>query len=70
MINGIRNQKSQDRLLEKGILNKEDDHFLFAKDYEFTSPSLAAAAVCGGTTNGLTQWRTKEGKTLKELERE
>lgn len=56
------------RLLEKGILNKTDTALVFTQDYEFTSPSLAAASICGGSANGLTMWKTKSGETLKEIE--
>ena len=34
----------------------------------FSSPSYAAAFVLGMNTNGRTDWRNKDGKTLKELE--
>ncbi|MDH5613282.1 MAG: GIY-YIG nuclease family protein [Gammaproteobacteria bacterium] len=55
-------------LVDKGILVKQNDRFVFSRDHEFTSPSLAAAAVRGGASNGLTAWKTKSGKSLKELE--
>ena len=34
----------------------------------FNSPSYAASFVLGGHVNGLTEWKTIDGKTLKELE--
>lgn len=34
----------------------------------FTSPSSAAVFVIGKSANGLTSWKTKDGKTLKSLE--
>ena len=34
----------------------------------FSSPSYAAAFVSGMNTNGRTDWKNKNGKTLKELE--
>ena len=34
----------------------------------FPSPSYAAAFVLGMNTNGRTDWKNKDGKTLKELE--
>jgi len=40
------------------------------EDVLFNSPSYAAAFVIGGHVNGLTEWKTTEGKTLKELEEE
>ncbi len=33
----------------------------------FTSPSSAAMFVLGGSTNGWTEWKNKDGKTLDEL---
>jgi len=55
-------------LVEKEILVVDDGHYIFSRDYEFTSPSLAAAAIFGGSANGLTMWKTENGKTLKEIE--
>jgi hypothetical protein len=37
-------------------------------DEEFSSPSAAAAVIHGGHANGLTAWKNREGKTLKEIE--
>jgi hypothetical protein len=56
------------RLLSKGILESADDSLVFTQDYEFTSPSLAAATIAGGSANGLTMWKTPSGETLKEIE--
>ncbi len=60
--------KIRNRLLESKILVADGGHLFFARDYEFDSPSAAAAIVRGGNANGLTEWRTEEGKTLKALE--
>lgn len=59
---------SRKRLLEDGCLIGASDFLEFAKDVEFPSPSSAAAVICGGTANGLTAWKNKDGTTLKELE--
>ena len=56
------------RLKDEGILANKTDHLLFTKDAEFSSPSAAAAVIHGGHANGLTAWKNKDGKTLKELE--
>ena len=56
------------KLKEEGALAVKDDHLLFTKDIEFSSPSAAAAVIHGGHANGLTSWKNKDGKTLKELE--
>lgn len=60
----------RDRLTEDGSLVVDGDKLVFAKDVEFSSPSAAAAVVHGGQANGLTAWKNKYGKSLKELEAE
>ncbi|MCI8714127.1 MAG: DUF4357 domain-containing protein [Ruminococcus sp.] len=37
-------------------------------DMLFTSPSYAAMFVIGKRENGLTRWKTEDGRTLKSLE--
>lgn len=56
------------RLKDEGVLEIKGDALVFASDAEFTSPSSAAAVVHGGHANGLTAWKDKSGKTLKEIE--
>lgn len=52
-------------LIQKGII---DDTYHLTKDYIFTSPSLAAAVVMGRNANGRTEWKTQDGKTIRDLE--
>lgn len=56
------------RLIEEGTLLEDKACFRFSRDTEFASPSAAAAVIHGGHANGLTAWKDKHGKTLKELE--
>jgi Domain of unknown function (DUF4357) len=56
------------QLIVDGTLIQHDGLLRFAKDTEFSSPSAAAAVVHGGGANGLTEWKTKDGTTLKELD--
>ena len=56
------------QLLADGALAQQDGFLRFKKDTEFTSPSTAAAVVHGGGANGLAEWKTKDGTTLKELD--
>ncbi|PYJ80251.1 MAG: DUF4357 domain-containing protein [Verrucomicrobia bacterium] len=58
----------REKYVADGTLTKLSDKFRFTRDTEFTSPSAAAAVVCGGHVNGLTAWRNSEGKNLKQLE--
>jgi hypothetical protein len=55
-------------LKSDGILSEVGDRLVFSKNYEFASPSAAASVVHGGHANGLTAWKTSDGKQLKELE--
>lgn len=45
-----------------------DEHGVLQEDMLFTSPSYAAMFVIGKSANGLTSWKTAEGKTLKAME--
>lgn len=58
----------RNKLVADGVLMEKDDFLIFEDDYEFSSPSAAAAVVHGGGANGLTEWRTKDETTLKKLD--
>lgn len=58
----------RDRLLAEGLLTAEGDALVFRKDVEFSSPSMAASIVHGGSANGLIAWRDADGRTLKQIE--
>ncbi len=45
-----------------------DEQGVLREDMLFTSPSYAAMFVIGKSANGLTSWKTTDGKTLKSLE--
>ena len=47
---------------------KVDDEGLLQEDVLFRSPSYAVAFVVGGHANGLTEWKTADGITLKDYE--
>ena len=57
-------QELRKELIEANIIR---DGILQEKQL-FSSPSYAAAFVLGMNTNGRTDWRDKNGRTLKELE--
>ena len=58
----------RETLLAQGILSPQGDQLVFAQDYAFDSPSSAAGVLLGRTANGRTEWKTADGKTLKELQ--
>jgi Domain of unknown function (DUF4357) len=59
----------REQLVEDGTLVDADnpDHFVFARDYAFASPSAAAAIIVAGNQNGWLVWKHKPtGKTYKD----
>ena len=56
------------QMIADGSLVEKDGFYQFTKDALFSSPSAAAAVVEGGSANGLIEWRTKDGRVLKELD--
>ena len=56
---GIKEARQKAKVNEEGVLQE---------DVLFKSPSYAAAFVIGGHANGLTEWKTDDGKTLKDIE--
>ena len=59
---------SRNELISGGTLVRDGDHYAFAEDVEFSSPSAAASVVAGGSMNGLVAWKNRRGLTIKALE--
>lgn len=60
--------KLREKLIDDNVLVDKDGYLEFSDDFIFSSPSTAAVMVMGRNANGLTEWKTKDGKTLKEFE--
>jgi hypothetical protein len=58
----------RNQLIDSGALVPKDGFYEFTRDAEFSSPSAAAAVIEGGSANGLIEWRTEDGKVLKDLD--
>lgn len=56
------------QLLEREVLAKEGDHYVFTQDFRFGSPSTAAGVLIGGAANGRLAWKDASGRTLKALQ--
>ena len=62
--------RKREELLRNGILKLRDDCLEFTRDYLlFSSPSGAASVVLGQAASGWTEWRTADGRKLKEFKR-
>jgi hypothetical protein len=58
------------QLIADGTLVEKDDLYEFTSSFVFSSPSAAATVIHGGPANGLTAWRSKDGKQLKQLDKQ
>lgn len=56
------------KLIDEGVLANKGEYYEFLEDIIFSSPSTAAVIVMGRNANGLTEWKNKDGETLKEFE--
>jgi predicted GIY-YIG superfamily endonuclease len=61
----VRNQLRTDQ-----ILAAKADGLVFTTDCKFTSPSTAAAVICGYSINGRIAWKLDNGKTYAEWDAE
>ncbi|TDQ16250.1 uncharacterized protein DUF4357 [Algoriphagus boseongensis] len=56
------------KLIDQGILLDKVDYLEFQDDYIFSSPSTASTIVLGRNSNGLLDWKMKDGNPLKDFE--
>lgn len=58
----------RDSLIENGVIKQDNGTSEITEDYVFSSPSTAAVIVLGRNANGLSEWKQKDGTTLKIFE--
>lgn len=56
-------------MVEDKILIEKNGVLEFQEDFIFKSPSAASAAILARSSNGWTDWKNKDGKTLDEVKR-
>ena len=61
--------KQRTELLENGSITKVEGKYILNAILTFNTPSGASDFILGGSTNGWTEWKNKDGKTLDELYR-
>ena len=61
--------RQRKELYEKGDIVKQGDKYFLTVTLEFNTPSGASDFVLGGSTNGWSEWKNKDGKTLDEVYR-
>ena len=52
-------------MIEIGKLKEEGEFLVFTDDYEFNSPSAAAAVILARSASGPLEWKNTDGKKLK-----
>lgn len=62
-------EKQRKNALDNGNIVCANGKYILNVSISFTSPSSASTFVLGGSTNGWTEWKNKEGKTLDEIYR-
>lgn len=55
-------------MLDSGVLREEEGFFIFTSNYNFSSPSAAAATVIGASANGRISWKLPDGRTYADWE--
>jgi hypothetical protein len=58
----------RNELIRNGVLAPDGDMMRFVQDYLFKSPSAAGSVVRGRSTNGRSEWKTSDGRTLAQVQ--
>lgn len=66
---GTANARFRERLITAGVMVPQGENVVFQKDHLFGSPSMAALALLGRTSNGWAEWKRADGKTLHDVKR-
>jgi hypothetical protein len=56
------------QLKEQGALKQSGGKLVLTQDYLFASPSQAATVMLARAANGRTEWKTDDGRSLKQLQ--
>lgn len=64
-------KEQRGKFIQEGIVSHNEDtgEVIFTKDYTFKSPSSASSFVMYQSSNGWTDWKDENKKTLDEIER-
>lgn len=55
-------------LISQSVVREEGESYIFNQNYSFGSPSTAASVILGRSSNGRTDWKNKQGRSLKEIQ--
>jgi hypothetical protein len=60
--------RRRDQLVSEGVFARSAEGLILTKNYIFDSPTAAAVAILARPSNGLTEWRDAQRRTLKSLQ--
>jgi hypothetical protein len=58
--------KQRRKLVEDGVVTKDEVGYRFTRDWSFDSPSAAACVIVGGSESGPRAWKDDHGRPLKD----
>jgi hypothetical protein len=58
----------REELVRQNVLVPDGECLRLTQDYLFASPSLAAGVMLGRPANGRVEWKTPDGRTLKDVQ--
>ena len=61
-------REMREELVRQKVLVADDECLRLVQDYLFASPSLAAGVMLGRPANGRVEWKTADGRTLKDIQ--
>lgn len=67
---GTSGERLRQNLEQAGVYRVEGDQVVFQRDHLFRSPSMAALALMGRSSNGWIDWKAADGGTLDEAKRQ
>jgi hypothetical protein len=62
-----RYNRQREELIKTGSLTEKNGQYILNVTITFNTPSGASDFVLGGSTNGWTEWKNADGKTLDEI---
>lgn len=66
---GTSGHRLRSLLIHEGVLLVEKSALIFSRDYLFASPSAASDVLMGRNSNGWTEWKDGQSRTLDEVKR-
>lgn len=64
---GTKSMPFRDNLINSSVLKESEGHYILQTNIVFPSVSSASSVILGRSSNGWTEWKDDQGKSLDEL---